>query len=396
MPAGPRSLVYPAAKRWPPPPKAAAIAARSCVAAGPHAHLEPAVALLLQHRRHVGVARGADDVDQVVGLPGCTPARAGPPAAGRSTRGRRPRTCSSRPSATPEHPEERRGSASSNSACASRAWSNGSSRSRAASRSVSGVVASYWNRPVSVTSPAYRHVADAAVSSPPMASMQPGHDLAGGRRVRIDEPDRAPRRRSTGGGRSRSARGPGWRRAPRRPSRSNEAQSHVTITSGASAGRRRPARAGPRRGAGAPTAADRAARSGTSTPSDAPRASQVGGEAEHRPQRVGVGVHVAREDDLGRAPRSTVAARPSSSRIGVVLERLDDPIDALAASSIVSSRSNRSSGRDLQVDLAAELAAQVRRRAPERGPRGRLRPVVAERPCTRPTRRAGPARPARR
>ena len=55
---------------------------------------------------------------------------------------------------------------SSNSAWASRAWSKGCFLSSAANRSVSGEVASYWNRPVSVTTPAYKHAADEAGMSP--------------------------------------------------------------------------------------------------------------------------------------------------------------------------------------------------------------------------------------
>ena len=39
-------------------------------------------------------------------------------------------------------------------------------------RSVSGVVASYWNRPVSVTSPAYRHAAVSSGIGPPIASIR--------------------------------------------------------------------------------------------------------------------------------------------------------------------------------------------------------------------------------
>ena len=59
------------------------------------------------------------------------------------------------------------------------------------------------------------------------------------------------------------------------------------------------------RGATRPSGALRAARSGTSTTVRMPRASQEVREAEHRAERVGVGVHVARERHLVGARRGS-------------------------------------------------------------------------------------------
>ena len=59
-------------------------------------------------------------------------------------------------------------SLSSNRTCANRAWSKGYVLSSAASRRVSAEVASYWNRPVSVTMPAYRHAAASGGTVPPI------------------------------------------------------------------------------------------------------------------------------------------------------------------------------------------------------------------------------------
>ena len=118
----------------------------------------------------------------------------------------------------------------------------------------------------------------------------------------------------------------------------------MTITAGAGGnvgGRHEPVRAGeqPR----PPRRLERLVREGA----DGPRAArlQVGGEAEHRPQRVGVGVHVAREDDVGCGPEHRGgAAELLTHRASSWCEPLDQIRSTRSPLAIVSSSSNRSSG----------------------------------------------------
>ena len=148
---GDRARGVAAASRCPPPPKAA-IAARSCSPRA-RADLEPSIRPLLEHGRDVHVADRPDEVDRSSVSSGPTPASA------RSACVRYVHTRSTsvstvaRASATASTRGIRDGCPRTGPA----PWrgSDGCSRSAAATRSVSGVVASYWKRPVSVTRPAY-------------------------------------------------------------------------------------------------------------------------------------------------------------------------------------------------------------------------------------------------
>ena len=59
--------VKPAAKLWPPPPWASAMR-RTSTAERAQAHAERAVGVLLEHRRHLGLGRAPEHVDETLDL----------------------------------------------------------------------------------------------------------------------------------------------------------------------------------------------------------------------------------------------------------------------------------------------------------------------------------------
>ena len=93
------------------------------------------------------------------------------------------------------------------------------------------MVARYWNRPVSVTNPAYRHMADSVGMSPPIRrrrrqTISAVDDAAGSSTVTVPRPGLVAWWSIHTSSRARCASG------RRFPSRSSDAQSSVTTTSG--------------------------------------------------------------------------------------------------------------------------------------------------------------------
>ena len=264
----------------------------------------------------------------------------------------------------------------------------GARGARRRSRSVSGVVASYWKRPVSVTSPAYRQ---AAVSSGIVAAHhldQPEHHLARGGRGRIDQRDRPETVVRTvvvdpdhlaGVRRRRSERTePVERRAVARDHDGGRVGVVGDLDQVVGARQER----GPA-GQLQRLVRERAHRRGPACPEERR-------EPEHGAERVGVGIEVARQRDLGgraehlRGARQLIHRHPPSSPSTLAgVQRRDQPVDLgrLLQRGVLLELQLR---EELHPDLLADHAAQPRDRRTEPRARGRALLVVAERRVVHP------------
>ena len=283
------------------------------VAARAHAHLEAAVLLLLHDRRDVDVARRSDHVDQVVGL-GRVHARVlqvglgevGPDQVGVGDVLEPPE----------RHADERQVGGGD---CPRRAPAQ-AGRDRRGVRgagqrcaSVSGVVASYWNLPVSVTRPAYRQTAVSSGISPPIVSIS---------RKTISQVDEAcrivQRDRAEALVRPMVVDPDHLARPVRDVPQLSEPVERGAVARDHHRGLlrerlRRHQPVGPGQQLGPPWWFERLVRVGADG-LDPPR-SQEGGEAQHRPEGVRVGIHVTRERDLGRVGEHL---RRRASKSGVI------------------------------------------------------------------------------
>ena len=380
--------MYPAASRCPPPPKAAATADRSWSPRERTLTLNRPSGCCFRTAATSDVAGRADHVDQVVGL-GRAHARvaAGRPASGTSTPGRRRRRARAVPSATPTSAGtqavvlvqrlHQRGRG--------RRGAHGARRRPGASPAWSPRTGT---RPVSVTSPAYRQTAVSSGISPPIVSISRNTISHVDDACRIDQRDRAEARRSTGDGRSRSPPPPGSTPRPERPSRSNDAQSHVTITAGAFGNvvdLHQPV--GAREQRGPPWRLERLVRV-RADGRDPARSAGRRARPEHRARaRRRRGSRGTRARPRSRRP-STSAARAAHHRlvIAIVAPPAMQTGDQLGRSAAPARTScpprTRSSGQVLQADLPPDHPPQVRRRRAQRRPRAAPSPSRRRSPCS--------------
>ena len=226
---------------------------------------------------------------------------------------------------------------------------------------------------------------------------QPRHELAGARGVGVHDADRAAARRWTDGGRSRSARARrveaatehpepieggavarhhhvGLGREPCGSTNSSQPREFLRPTGG------RPRRARRER---ADRPACHARRGGAQGPASSPahrRRGSRGTRSRRRGPPAGPRRPPEQVRSIGLLPRQRLP---------------QETVDPLAVRQHVVFLEPEL-GRDLQPNLASELAPQVGRRGSQRRARAGAAPSLRRAPCSRPTRRAGPATPSRR